>query len=144
MTEADLPALLPIERDLFGHEAWSEGLFRSELAEGATRTYLVAEQDGQMLGYGGLVAYPDDAWVQTLAVRRDCWGQGVGAALLEELLADAARRGRETLGLEVRADNARAQQLYRRYGFRDVAIRRGYYQPSNVDAVIMQRGPGGP
>lgn len=139
MSAADVPALLGIERELFGPEAWSEAVFRSELAQGDSRTYVVAEEDGQPLGYGGLVAYPDDAWVQTVAVRRDRWGQGVGAAILEELLADAARRGRERVGLEVRADNSRAQQLYRRYGFRDIATRRGYYQPSNVDAVIMQR-----
>ncbi len=105
----------------------------------------VAPADGHetelLLGYGGLCVYPDEAFVQTLAVRRSAQGRGVGRALLEALLAEAAGRGRSTVGLEVRADNDGAQRLYRRYGFEPVARRRGYYQPSGVDAIIMQRTP---
>jgi len=139
MAEADIPALLDIERDLFGAEAWSSVLFRSELAEIETRGYVVAADPAGIVGYAGLCAYPDDAWVQTLAVRRDRWGAGVGRMLVEWMLAEASRRGRRRVGLEVRADNRRAQDLYRRFGFEPIATRRGYYQPSNVDAVIMQR-----
>lgn len=142
MTTADVPDLLPLERDLFGAEGWSAEVFRSELAESGSRFYLLALDDGKVVGYGGLCVYPDDAWVQTLAVRRERWGRGVGGALLRALLAEAVRRDRTTVSLEVRADNARAQELYRRHGFRDIATRRHYYQPSNVDALVMQRGPG--
>jgi hypothetical protein len=46
--------------------------------------------------------------------------------------------------LEVRADNPRAQNLYRRFGFSDVGIRRGYYQPSGMDAIVMRCGLGEP
>ena len=138
MRPPDIGEVLVLERDLFGSEAWSDGLFRSELAEKSTRTYLVAVEGARIVGYGGLCAYPDDAWVQTLAVRRDRWGAGIGRRLLDELIADARRRNRPQLGLEVRADNQRAIELYRRYGFQQIAERRGYYQPSNTDAVIMQ------
>jgi ribosomal-protein-alanine N-acetyltransferase len=57
--------------------------------------------------------------------------------LLVELLSAARARGARTAGLEVRSDNRGAQLLYARFGFEPIGIRRGYYQPSNVDAVVM-------
>jgi ribosomal-protein-alanine N-acetyltransferase len=131
--------LLPIEADLFGVERWSATMFWNELANG--HYYLVAlDDDGAVVGYGGLsVSGPDEAWVQNLAVRRDAQRRGTGRALLEALLAEASRRGvRQTL-LEVAVDNAPAQKLYARYGFEPVGVRRGYYQPSNTDALVMSR-----
>ncbi|HEY2316636.1 MAG TPA: GNAT family N-acetyltransferase, partial [Streptosporangiaceae bacterium] len=67
------------------------------------------------------------------------WGQGIGSALLDRLLAEASSRGCTEVFLEVRADNTRAQRLYRWRGFADVGIRRGYYQPSGTDAIVMRR-----
>ena len=57
--------------------------------------------------------------------------------------AEAARRGCTEVSLEVRTDNMRAQQLYRRYGFRQIGIRKGYYQPSGADALVMRRDSAG-
>lgn len=130
--------VLPIEADLFGAERWSAAMFWNELANG--HHYLVATDDGTLLGYAGLLpAPPDEAWVQNIAVRRDAQRRGVGRLLLEALLAEAARlRVRSTL-LEVAADNAPAQKLYAAYGFEAIGVRRGYYQPSNTDALVMQR-----
>ena len=135
----DIDRLLAIERELFGAEAWPATAFWSELAQGDTRWYRLAEDDGEPVGYAGLCTYPDDAYVQTLAVRRDHQGRGIGRRLLEVLLAEAARRGHRTLALEVRADNARAQRLYARAGFEPIAVRPRYYQPSGTDAVVMHR-----
>ncbi|MGC4893987.1 ribosomal protein S18-alanine N-acetyltransferase [Micromonospora sp. DT31] len=131
--------VLPIEADLFGAERWSAGMFWNELANG--HHYLVAtDDDGAVLGYAGLaVAPPDEAWVQNIAVRRDAQRRGVGRLLLEALLAEAARRGVRSTLLEVAADNAPAQRLYATYGFEPIGVRRGYYQPSNTDALVMQR-----
>ena len=58
---------------------------------------------------------------------------------LEALLAETARRGVRSTLLEVAADNAPAQRLYAGYGFEPIGVRRGYYQPSNTDALVMQR-----
>ncbi|WFE32131.1 ribosomal protein S18-alanine N-acetyltransferase [Micromonospora sp. WMMD975] len=131
--------VLPIEADLFGAEQWSPGMFWNELANG--HFYLVAvDDDGGVAGYAGLaVAPPDEAWVQNIAVRRGAQRRGVGRALLEALLAEAARRGVRSTLLEVAADNAPAQRLYATYGFEPIGVRRGYYQPSNTDALVMQR-----
>jgi ribosomal-protein-alanine N-acetyltransferase len=74
-----------------------------------------------------------------MAVASSHWGHGIGSALLEALLAEAAARGCAEVFLEVRVDNPRAQRLYRRHGFTDVGLRRGYYQPSGTDALVMRR-----
>ncbi|MDG4804719.1 ribosomal protein S18-alanine N-acetyltransferase [Micromonospora sp. WMMD980] len=131
--------VLPIEADLFGAEQWTPGMFWNELANG--HFYLVAtDDDGSVAGYAGLaVAPPDEAWVQNIAVRRDAQRRGVGRLLLEALLAEAARRGVRSTLLEVAADNGPAQRLYAGYGFEPIGVRRGYYQPSNTDALVMQR-----
>jgi ribosomal-protein-alanine N-acetyltransferase len=134
-----IPAALAIEADLFGTERWTAAMFWNELANG--HHYLVAlDTGGEVVGYAGLaVAPPDEAWVQNIAVRRDAQRHGTGRALLEALLAEAARRGVTTVLLEVAVDNAPAQRLYAAYDFEAVGIRRGYYQPSNTDALVMMR-----
>ncbi|MGC4870347.1 ribosomal protein S18-alanine N-acetyltransferase [Micromonospora sp. DT53] len=131
--------VLPIEADLFGAEKWSPAMFWSELANG--HHYRVAvDADGSVLGYAGLAgAPPAEVWVQNIAVRRDAQRRGVGRALLEELLAEAVRRDARSTLLEVAVDNVAAQRLYATYGFEPVGVRRGYYQPSNTDALVMRR-----
>jgi [ribosomal protein S18]-alanine N-acetyltransferase len=141
MTPADLPAVLRLESALFGDEAWSEAMLTSELegAEGSGRYYLVAEDAGGLVGYAGLLS-PDgsQADVLTMAVAKDRWGQRIGAMLLDSLVAEAARQGCTEVFLEVRVDNDRAQRLYRSRGFAGIGVRRGYYQPSGTDALVMQ------
>ena len=77
--------------------------------------------------------------VVTLAVDPAHWGQGTGTALLSALVDEAGRRGYTEVLLEVREDNPRARRLYLRHGFSEIGIRRGYYQPSGVDAVVMRK-----
>jgi ribosomal-protein-alanine N-acetyltransferase len=147
MAGSDLAEVGRLEVELFGDDAWSPEMLASELAqEPGGRYYLVAEEGGLLAGYAGLLAPGGgQADVLTLAVERARWGEGIGTALLEGLLAEAARRGCTEVFLEVRVDNGRAQHLYRRHGFADVGLRQGYYQPSGVDALVMRRevGPAG-
>jgi ribosomal-protein-alanine N-acetyltransferase len=143
-----------IERDLFAPEAWPPALFWAELALPDSRYYLVAlepvaapasgpapeptpDPGAAVIGYGGLCAYPREGYIQTIAVRCDRQGTGVGSALLGALLAEAVERDVDTVWLEVRADNPGAQRLYAGFGFTPAGLRRGYYQPSGVDAVVM-------
>jgi [ribosomal protein S18]-alanine N-acetyltransferase len=140
MSLHDISAVAVLEQDLFGVEAWSPELLAGEVtADPVSRYYLVAEDGGMVTGYGGLMAQPGgQADVVTLAVAADRWGEGIGSALLDGLLAEADRRGCTEIFLEVRVDNDRAQRLYRRRGFTDIGIRRGYYQPSGTDALVMR------
>jgi [ribosomal protein S18]-alanine N-acetyltransferase len=133
----DVDGVMDIERDLFGTESWTIAMFWSELAEADTRYYLVAQQGAEIVGYAGLCAYPEESFVQTLAVRRASQGRGLGARMLTELIDEARRRDEPMVGLEVRADNDVARRLYERFGFAEVGVRKGYYQPSDTDAVLM-------
>jgi ribosomal-protein-alanine N-acetyltransferase len=99
-----------------------------------------------LAGYAGMMFVPGAAGrgggsadVLTIAVARDCWGQGIGSALLESLIAQARRRKCAEVFLEVREDNPRARGLYLRRGFMEIGVRRGYYQPANVDAIVMRK-----
>ncbi|MFF7469470.1 ribosomal protein S18-alanine N-acetyltransferase [Streptomyces sp. NPDC008092] len=153
----DIDPVLELEKDLFPEDAWSRGMFWSELAHargpGATRRYLVALEDDRIVGYGGLAAQgaaPDDSGsaavgdIQTIAVRRDQWGTGLGGELLTELLRAATAFECAEVMLECRVDNIRAQKLYERFGFEPIGFRRGYYQPGNVDALVMRLTTGQP
>ncbi|MGI5419401.1 ribosomal protein S18-alanine N-acetyltransferase [Actinomadura luteofluorescens] len=141
MTGADLPAVHRLDRVLFPEDTWSEEMLAGELADQPrTRYYVVAETPGgEIVGYAGLAAAGGQADVQTIGVRADRRKGGIGAVLLTALLEEAVRRGSESVFLEVRADNDAAHRLYERFGFERVGIRKRYYQPSDVDAIVMCR-----
>jgi ribosomal-protein-alanine N-acetyltransferase len=106
---------------------------------GSTQPTRHAAGTGQLAGYAGLLSPGGgQADILTMAVARERWGQRIGAQLLDALVAEAARRGCTDVFLEVRVDNDRAQRLYRSRGFTQIGIRRGYYQPSGTDALVMQ------
>jgi len=138
MRLSDLATVMELEEELFAPDTWTAAMYREELALTDTRHYLVAEDDGTVVGYAGLIAYDDEAHVATIGVTGSRQGEGTGALLLDALLAEADRRSPVVL-LEVRADNEHAQELYRRRGFTEIGRRRGYYQPSGTDAVVMRR-----
>jgi ribosomal-protein-alanine N-acetyltransferase len=141
MRRADLGAIMALERELFPEDAWTPEMFAAETAQPKSRRlYLVAEDGGAVIGYAGMMFVGGaQADVVTLAVHPARWGHGTGAALLTALVDEADKRGYEEVLLEVRKDNPRARQLYLRHGFAEIGIRRGYYQPSGVDAVVMRK-----
>ncbi len=139
----DLEVVSEIERALFPDDCWSIGTWWSELAGRPRRDYVVAVDGG----------IPDAGPARLRRARprrghrrrhddRDRPGaqrRGVGRLLLDELVAAAAARGAAALLLEVRADNAAARALYDRNDFDVIATRRRYYQPGDVDALVMRR-----
>jgi len=141
MTKADMPLIMALEQELFPEDAWTPQMFAAEFAQSASRRlYLVAEEGDTLIGYAGMMfTGGPQADVVTLAVDPAHWGRGTGTALLLALVGEAGRRGCREVLLEVRKDNPRARQLYLRHGFTEVGIRRGYYQPSGVDAVVMRK-----
>lgn len=138
MTWRDIPALTALEPELFAHDAWSEQTWWAELAGRPRRSYVVGEQSGTLVGYAGVDCRGEVADVMTIAVARPAQGQGLGTVLMHWLIAEARRAGAEHLMLEVRADNAVAQRLYSNAGFANLSVRRKYYQPGDVDALIMR------
>jgi len=141
MTADDMPAVMALEQELFPEDAWTPEMFANELGESPNRRlYLVAETGEQLIGYAGvLFTGGPEADVLTLAVNPGHWGEGTGTALLQALLREAGDRRCTEVFLEVRADNPRAHDLYQRHGFSEVGVRRGYYQPAGVDAIVMRK-----
>jgi len=138
MTWRDIPALAALEPELFPHDAWSEQTWWAELAGRPRRSYVVMEQAGAVVGYAGVDHGGEVADVMTIAVAPKAQGTGLGQVLMDWLVADARRGGAEHLMLEVRADNVAAQRLYARAGFATLTVRRKYYQPGDIDALIMR------
>ena len=134
----DIDEVMPLEEALFD-DPWSAGLFWSELAQVDSRHYVVIDEADGIVAYAGLAAADEEGYIQTVAVARDRWREGLGTTLVGALIAEAERRGVSRLVLEVRVDNDRAQKLYRSFGFEPVGVRKGYYQPSGGDALVMIR-----
>ena len=134
----DLAAIMALERASFPTDAWSEPMMAAEVTSPYGR-YVVDVEGEVLLGYGGVraVAGAADADIQTNASAPEARGHGRGRALLRELLTTARERGARQVFLEVRADNPTATALYRSEGFLEVGRRPRYYQPDDVDAVVM-------
>ena len=130
---------MALERTSFPGDAWSAAMMREELAS-PHGWYVVVEESGRMIGYAGLRAAEGatDADVQTITIAATARGRGRGRALLTELLEEAVRRRVRNVFLEVRADNPVAQALYTSEGFAEVGRRAHYYQPDDVDAIVMR------
>ena len=138
-TMGDLDEIMALEVALFPTDAWSEAMMREELGS-PHGVYLVDERAQRIVGYAGLRAPAGarDADVQTIAVAPEARGTGRGRALLDALLREASARRVGEVFLDVRADNPVAQRLYESEGFTEVGRRPRYYQPDDVDAVVMR------
>ncbi|MFB9377334.1 ribosomal protein S18-alanine N-acetyltransferase [Kineococcus gynurae] len=132
----DVEPVARLERELFGATAWTTEMFWAELAR-PDRGFLVVD-DGAVAGYGGVLLSGSESDLQTIAVAERLQGRGIGRRLLRALTDLAVARGARRMLLEVRADNAGAQALYASEGFAPIARRARYYQPGDVDAVIMR------
>lgn len=137
LTDADLPRLLELERELFGPGAWSAGMLAEELAAPG-RWYVGADGDGRLVGYAGLWFDGDVTQVMTIGVDPAAQRGGLGTALLTALVARSRELGAQAVLLEVRVDNEAAIALYQRAGFEIIGRRRRYYQPEDLDAWTMR------
>jgi ribosomal-protein-alanine N-acetyltransferase len=137
MTEADVPAVDALEQKLFPADAWPTEMFYEELAQDTRSYYVAVDALGDVIGYAGLMCVRPIADVQTIAVVPEREGQGIGTRLLALLIEQAAEQQAEDVLLEVRADNPRAQRLYRWFGFEQIHVRPRYYR-GGTDALIMR------
>ena len=131
----NLPDVLAIERVSFP-EPWSEGLFLREMRHRDSH-FVVFRLNLEVIGYGGFWLVRDEAHITNIAVHPLCRRQGYGTMILEHLLDAAVSRHATTATLEVRETNVVALNLYRKFGFRPVALQRGYYSDTGEDAIVM-------
>ena len=140
----DRDEIMWLEHASFPTDAWSASQMSGELYS-PHGYYVVIETTDEgtaptVVGYAGLSSLPGNpvADVQTIAVAAEQRGKGLGRVLFTELLDEARRRGVHEVFLEVRADNPGAEGLYRSEGFEEIGRRPRYYQPDDVDAIVMR------
>ena len=139
MVEADIPEVMRIERSIYPWP-WTAGNFSDSIA--SQYFCRVAEIDGVTAGYAVVMLAPGEAHLLTIGIAHFFQRQGWGAALLNQLLEMAKNAGLERMLLEVRPSNTAALALYRKCGFSQIGLRRGYYPADNgsrEDAIVMER-----
>ena len=132
----DISELLAIEQIQFP-EPWTRGMLLDEVTNIETRRYTVVVEDGKILGYLGVMFVMDELHINTIGVLPDFEGKGIAAALMDDAWRDAKERNIERATLEVAVSNKRAQDLYYRYGFKPVGIRKNYYDKIGEDALVL-------
>lgn len=137
MRRRHLKRVLEIEDRVYPRP-WTHRTFVSEInhMRAGSRYYLVAYVDDQLVGYGGLMFNDNDAHVSNIAVDPEWQGRGVATEMLLDLARLSHDRGCSAMTLEVRDTNTAAQNLYRRFGFVPVGVRKRYYENTD-DAIIM-------
>src|SRR3989339_644037 len=123
MKEADLSAVVAIENTCFSAPK-SEAIFRED-----EHKYLVAKEDGKIIGYIGHEKVLDEIHIINMAVHPDYRSRGIGSRLIDKILND-----QDTFFLEVRVTNVPAIRLYEKYGFKNISLRKKYYADNDEDA----------
>lgn len=136
MRRRHLRGVVKIEAQVYPRP-WSHSLFVSEIALRSSRSYVVAKVGREVVGYAGLMMSLTDGHVTTIAVDPAWHRRGIGIRLLLTLAREAIDRGALAMTLEVRLSNRGAQEMYKRFGFTPVGVRKGYYADTGEDALIM-------
>lgn len=120
---------------------WSRESLLHELTENPLAAYFVAELEDRVIGYVGLWAIVDEGHITNVAVSPDYRRMQVGSALIKTMLEVTEKAGLVRHTLEVRASNEPAKGLYKKFGFEEAGVRKGYYEDNGEDAIIMWRNP---
>ncbi|MEK5186634.1 ribosomal protein S18-alanine N-acetyltransferase [Solibacillus sp. FSL R5-0691] len=137
MTIDDVQAVHKIELATFP-TPWTLDSFYYEMTENQYAHYLVAEDgNGEIIGFCGIWLVIDAAQITNVAVVQSVRGQGIGETLMREAMRVAKEANMDVMSLEVRVTNTVAQNLYRKLGFQDGGLRKGYYTDNQEDALVM-------
>ena len=136
MTLDDIDGVLEVERASFS-SPWSENAFYNELTGNRFASYIIAEQEGHIIGYCGVWVVIDEAHITNIAILPAFRGKKIGEALLRTAMKYARMRGACKMSLEVRQSNEVAQRLYRKLGYEPGGIRKNYYTDNYEDALVM-------
>ena len=136
MTLEDTPAVHAVETACFP-KPWTLADFEKEMSQNVCARYLVAQDQGRIIGFAGAWIVLDEAHVTNIAVMREYRGQGIGKRLTAALMQYAANLGVAYATLEVRRSNLVAQNLYKNLGFIYVGTRKRYYEDNGEDALIF-------
>lgn len=132
----DKEAIFEIEKACFSIP-WSLDSITTELSETEQRLYLVAEVEGQIIGYAGAWLVLDEGQITNIAIHPDFRREGYGVMLTRKLIRELFKRGMNEIFLEVRISNIAALTMYRRLGLTVKGLRKNYYTAPVEDAYIM-------
>lgn len=135
MCKTDIPQAAELERKYFS-VPWSEAGLAESLAR-QEYLFLVAEEEGRVVGYGGLLLVMDEGDVTNIVIEENYRGRGLGKALTGALMEEGKRLGLRAFTLEVRVGNEAAIHVYEQLGFRPEGIRKRFYEKPTEDALIM-------
>ena len=134
MTQKDIDAVAGVDNAAFP-DAWKETTFCEEIEKDYSH-YFVCESDGEIIGYVGIWCIYETAELIRIATVPKFRKRGIAKELMHEILECAKTFGCERMMLEVRRSNIPAQELYKKFGFNEISVRKGYY--SGEDAIIME------
>ena len=136
MVMTDVDGVMAVEHDSF-LTSWSRSAFEEELAQNRLARYIVAVENGEIVGYAGTWLVINEAHVTNVAVSGQRRREGIGRLLMQNLMELARENGMESMTLEVRVSNAAARHLYAQMGFVEAGIRKNYYSETKEDALIL-------
>ncbi|MBT2685889.1 ribosomal protein S18-alanine N-acetyltransferase [Bacillus sp. ISL-37] len=136
MTVDDLDEVMEVEVNSFTIP-WSREAFFNELTKNQFAQYLIVEVDQKVVGYCGVWIIIDEAHITNIALLPEYRGMKLGEALMGKVMELARELGALRVTLEVRVSNETAQNLYRKFGFEEGAIRKQYYTDNMEDALVM-------
>lgn len=135
MNEGHVAQVAALEKLCFS-DPWSETSVASEL-DNPLSLWLIAEEEGTVLGYVGSQTVLDETDMMNIAVRPECRRRGIAAALIGELVNQLRAHGSHVLRLEVRESNVPAIALYESMGFTQLGLRKNYYRNPKENALIL-------
>jgi len=138
MTVDDLDGVMDVEMDSF-QTPWSRSAFEEELVKNRLARYLVAVENGTIVGYAGTWLVINEAHVTNVAVSGQRRREGIGRLLMEKMMEFAHESGMDSMTLEVRVSNEAARNLYQQLGFVEAGIRKNYYSETKEDALVLWR-----
>jgi ribosomal-protein-alanine N-acetyltransferase len=139
MQADDLRDVVTIENDVYPYP-WTRGNFLDSLYS-SYETWTLRDAGGSLAGYFLMMFAVDEAHLLNITVRRGLHGKGIGRMQLDKVMALARERGLSSVLLEVRPSNLRALEVYKRYGFVQIGVRKGYYPAADntrEDAIVMR------
>lgn len=114
---------------------WNYNILKSEL-ENTNSKYIVAKLNNEIVGFAGIINTLDQMEITNIVVRKDMRNQGIGNTLLNELIKLTIDSKMNTIFLEVNSNNFSAIKLYEKNGFKQVGLRKKYYNNTD-DAILM-------
>ena len=137
MADKDIDQVCEIENNIFS-TPWSHNSFTTSIAS-KDNVYLVAEEEGKILGYCGLWGTADEGQITNVAVKKEFRKKAIGFSMIKILMEYGKDIGLNAFTLEVRVSNKAAINLYHKLGFEDCGVRKNYYTKPTEDALIMWR-----